>query len=186
MPGQVEGPGRFPPRPRSYASLGDVPPNELPPKSPEVRRRFVLKGAQLGMPLLLLVPVLALAGVFDARGEWQASSPGLSVSANGPSRTRATLDESLDIRVRNTSDGRFEDVRVRLDPAWQESLLRVSFLRPPGMDHWVSLGSLAPGEEGRVRVDFQVERLGKLTGAVEVEAGGVEPVRLPLEMFVFP
>ena len=73
-----------------------------PPQPPEIRRRIAFHRTQLiGVPLLAIIPVLALFGVFGTTtGEARAESAELQMQVRYPTRFRYKVINSLTVEVR--------------------------------------------------------------------------------------
>src|SRR5690606_12259349 len=91
-----------------------------PPGPPEIRRRLSLYRFQLiGLPFLLIIPLLALAGVFgERRDDAHARDGALEVSARYPSVFRYKMIDAIEVDVRNRGDAVIDSVTVSLDTAY--------------------------------------------------------------------
>lgn len=74
-----------------------------PPQPPEVEKKALFHREQLlGIPLLMLLSILALFGVFgESVAEVNQANETLAVRVGYPTRNRYTMDNALEIRVQN-------------------------------------------------------------------------------------
>ncbi len=161
---------------------------EQPPPAPEIDRRFRLHGVQwVGIPILLLIPVLALFGVFGER--WQSVSgetTELSVALDYPSSYRYHIINSLRMEVTNRTEALLDTVTIDLDTSYIEHFSNVSGVPPLDHAYALKLLALEPGETRRVRVELRGERYGRHEGVIRVTGTGADTVRLPVSTFIFP
>src|ERR1051326_6345693 len=124
-------------------SIGPVAP-------PQTRRRIAFTGKQrIGIPILTLIPLLALFGVFGERSATVEGRPAsLAISVRYPVRFRYRQPEPLEIAVRNVSPRVIDTILVWLDTAY---LTRFADVRiTPGPKAPV-LGHFAGGKPGGKR-----------------------------------
>lgn len=159
-----------------------------PPGPPAIERRVRLYAAQwIGIPLLVLVPVLAGLGVFGLRvDEARARAAALELNVEHPSRLRHKQTGDIHVRVRNLADRPRAGVVVSLDSAYLDRFANLAFSPDVTRAYEVELPALGPGEDGLVRVQLQAERAGRHAGDVRVVAGGAELARARLHTLVFP
>jgi hypothetical protein len=165
----------------------DPPIDEEPQEAPELPRRVHLYGAQwIGLPLLFILPVLALLGVFgEAREEVRAAAGGLELTVDHPSRLRAGQPTELTVRLRNLADRRLDSVSVRWDTAYLHRFARLDLLPgqegdPPGTV------ALEPGAEWTVRLELEGGALWSHRGSVAATVRESEVARVRVGTFVFP
>jgi hypothetical protein len=166
----------------------DSPDTQGPPPPPEVRRRVMLHGAQwIGIPLLMLVPVLALLGVFgESRRHAEAGSDVLRVEVDYPQRHRTGLRSDIVVRLRNVSSAPLDGVSVAFDPAYFSDAFNVLFNPPASAPHEVALPVLEPGAEDEVRVEFEAEHRWWRRGWIRVTRDGRAVAELRIGTFVLP
>jgi hypothetical protein len=163
-----------------------------PSQPPEFKRKFHLYPYQyLTLPLLFLIPILALLGVFGESGDVKdAANTALAVRVEYTSRIRYQLAAPLTVYVTNQTTDVIDRITVRLDHTYIEGFSWASFT--PDVTtltddaYFVELEAVQPGETRAVAVDLQAERIGNYTGNVIVEARGIEPITVHLETFLFP
>ena len=163
--------------------LKDLPEPPSPPSAP--RRIRLYRYQWVGLPLLALLPVLALAGVFGV--SWtdaDASSESLAVDVRYSNRYRYKQLNRIEVRVRNIDVARLDTVTVALDTALAARFSTVRSVPPFVGTYRTELTGLEPGEERLVVIELQAERYGRHEGLLEVI--GPDTVALPLSIFIFP
>jgi hypothetical protein len=159
-----------------------------PPQPAQVPRRLHLYGAQwIGLPLIMLIPVVALFGVFDEqRALRHAESAVLEVGLEYPSRLRYQQDGHLLAQVRNRSAHSLTGVRVMLDSSYARSFEGVRYTPPPVGTRHVTFDTLPPGGTQSVRVDLTAQSYWRQRGALDVVTGGGDSLRIVFTTFVLP
>lgn len=165
------------------------------PEAPDIAKEWRFKIVQkLGVPLLFLIPVLALLGVLGPSAETVAESgEALSLQVTYPTRFRYKTIESMSIRVTNISSQTAPTVTVKLDRDYLSTFSNLSF--QPSVDevsddgYYVQLTDMEAGETRRVELEMQAEAYWVHRGVTEVAVGGVEApsdAAVTLETFVLP
>jgi hypothetical protein len=163
-----------------------------PPHPPEGERRVKWRIQQLiGIPIIALIPMLALAGVFTlALDHASASNAQLEMRVQYPSRSRYKMAQTLNVRLRNISTETLPGVQVSFDRSYIESFTNTTFT--PNVNtidaeaYVVDLGELAPDATREVTVQLSPEKRGQLQGTVSASVPGVEPIVVEVKGFVFP
>lgn len=170
--------------------LDGKPPS--PPKAPDVRRRATFHLVQaIGVPLLALIPLLALFQVFGTtQGEARASDGPLTVEVTHPGRFRYKTILPLEVTVRNTGDTALSGVTVFLETDYVEHFSTVTFTPSPQRvsdeAYVIDLGEIPPGESRVVDGMVQAERYWGASGRITVASDGPERAELEVATFVFP
>src|SRR5690606_2632222 len=146
-------------------------------EAPERPRRLRFHRYQwVGLPLLVLVPVLALFGFFgrtDARAD--GIGAGLVLSVHYAGRQRVTQPNTVEVLVENTSGRRLDTVVVAFAPEYVRAFSSPTFMPEPTQPFEVEIPSLGSGEVGRVRAEMKGEAIGRHRGAVwAFERGGTD------------
>lgn len=163
-----------------------------PPKAPDVSRNFRLYNFQyVGMAVMLLIPILALAGAFgESFTTVEAVSRDLRLTVDYPTRYRYKMLNSLTAEVENLTETDVPLLTVRFDRAYIDRFSTVVFTpaaaRITATLYEVELQDVGAGETQVVTVELQGERYGLHTGDVTVGAEGLEPVRLDVSTIIFP
>lgn len=163
-----------------------------PPQPPQIRRSITLEKYQLiGVPLLVLLPALALWGVFGVTSaSARASATGLEIEVTYPERFRYRMHRELEVTVRNTGGKPLPVVVVSFDRPYISAFSQVQFtpaarsITAEGFE--VELDDIPPGGERRVSASLQADDYGRHDGWVTVEAQGGGRSRLPITTIVFP
>lgn len=158
-----------------------------PPEPPHLRRRFKLWRHQIiTIPLLLAIPVLGLAGVFDEdRDRRSAADGGLEMTVEAPARIRTTGPTTADIELRNVGAEPLSRVEVEFDESWVDGFDDARFVPEPEEPFVVPVGDIAPGETRRVSLELKAGDHGVHTGTVTARAAGAE-ASLRLRTWVLP
>lgn len=148
----------------------------------------------IGIPLLALLPVLALLGVLGPSNA-QLSAPvaaaNLQLELSYPARLRHKADGEMWVLVRNTGATEHRGLTLGLDQAYLDHFGRVQSL--PGAQSLsdsalrIPLPALAAGESARVRLMLEADDWGQLPGWVELGSeGGAALARLDFHTLVLP
>jgi hypothetical protein len=166
----------------------DPPDDAKPPPAPDVSRHVRLyRGQWVGVPILVLIPVLALFGVFsENRSHLESAADGLDITIDHPTRLRTGQRTYIEVRVSNRSAGPAEDVTVRFDPRYFQHSLDLLFIPAPAVPYEVTLPPLASGADGRVRVEFDPEKPWRRSGGISVSQRGRDVVHARVSTFILP
>lgn len=169
------------------AKRGDTP---QPPQPPELRRRFHLAPARwAGLAVVLLVPLLALFGLFGERwSSAEQTTPSLLVRAEYPTRFRYKMLNAVTVRVQNRSAQHLDTVTVAFDTDYVQQFSTVTFtpsVSTVSEGYEVPLTDVAPGETRLVSMQIQGEHYGRHEGAVTVSAGADSAV-VPVHTTIWP
>lgn len=163
-----------------------------PPEPPQVGRRMRVYLMQaIGVPLLALIPILALFNVFGStRGHVEAREGALAVEATYPTRFRLKMIDPLTITLRNASEAALAGATVRVDAAYLAHFSSVSFTPAPdrvtGEAYVFDLGDLEPGQAVEIRGQVQAEDYWGATGRIVASTGDGPEVALDVRTFVYP
>ena len=168
----------------------DRPQNTLqrqPAPPPHPARRIALTRKQwLGLPLIILVPVLTLFGVFgEHRREIQLRSRTLSAIVRYPDRFRYRQLQRLDIALRNTSARTIDTLRVSLDTSYISRFSSVRIVPSPRSAFVLDLIGVTPGETRLVTTELWGEQYGLHRGRI-VASAGPDSLVGEISTFVFP
>jgi hypothetical protein len=157
----------------------DPPGIDDPPEAPDLPRQIHLYRAQyIGLPILFLLPVPAVLGVFgEARDDARMAFGGVELAVDYPSRLRSGQRSEITVRVRNSA----ADPPGPLFMVWDTAYLHgfAALERLPGRQgvspHAVAL---APGEEWTIRLELEGGALWQHRGSVAALVGGARQARL--------
>lgn len=167
----------------------DIP---QPPQPPDVEKRLYLKPLQwIGIPLMMLLPILAVVGVFGySSDQQQAASDELLVNVEYVTRFRYKMIGQVTVKVENLTAAAMPTVTVSFDAGYIDPFSNVTFnpsLQEMTADAYiVELSELAPGETQTVEVELQAEESLRHEGMIAVAAPGAEPVSVEVTTWVFP
>lgn len=158
-----------------------------PPDAPEIRRRIVLQPYQrIGLPLLMIWPLLALLGVFgERRATARAGDGALQVEVRFPAVFRYKMLNAIDVHVTNRGSVHIDTLTVSLDTAYAKRFSTVMAVPPFTGSFVIDVLDLHAGEERAIRIELQAERYWRHEGSLSVAAAG-DSVRVPLSTFIFP
>jgi hypothetical protein len=163
-----------------------------PPKPPEMKAEFKLYPYQMiGLPLLFLIPILALLGVFESSsGHVIGTGDGLQLSVEYMTRTMYHKNEEIHIEVANMSDAPLAQLSVRIDKSYLDGFGPSSFSPPvsrvTGEAYEIDMADVGPGESRAVVIQVQGDQYGSNRGAVSALAADGRQVSIQLETYVFP
>lgn len=163
-----------------------------PPQPPQVPRKAQLPGSQIaGLILLLILPTLAIAGVFGQSFDTAAASGSeVSLSASYPSRLRFRQDSHLQITVQNTGQQTLTTVAVQVERGYLDAFSKIAF-RPAVTEatdsaYVVEVRDLAPGASQAIAVEFQGEKYGRHSGRIWVTIQERTAAEVTLASLVYP
>jgi hypothetical protein len=165
----------------------DPPDLSEPPRLPDLPRRVRLyPGQWVGIPLLMLLPVLAVFGVFgETRGSADATGDVIRVEVDYPRRLRAGKWSEVQVRIRNVSGAVLNDVAVTFDASYLDHFSRLTFTPPPTLPHAVELSELHPGATATVRLEFEGDRPWWGRGRIGVAHAG-DTAAVFISTFTYP
>lgn len=163
-----------------------------PPQPPEVDRKLQFHLLQrVGIPLMILIPVLALFGIFgETVDEVTVSNLYLEMHVKFPTRFRYKMIDSITVSLHNTSDRPLKTVKVTFDRAYLQGFSTVAFT--PSVEHvteavyTVELTDLQPGEIRVISVSIQAEKYGNHQGDIVAEPDNSDGVQASINTFTFP
>jgi hypothetical protein len=172
----------------------DVP---QPPQPPKFERKLHFYPFQLiGIPILFLIPILALFGVFGKTStSVENSGSGLSLHVDYANRVLYQDTDGTEIRVQNTSDQPYPMLTVAIEKQFLDNYSDISFM--PEIDeitndaYFIRFEDVQPGETHIVKFDSKGKVAGQHRGMIIVNAGGEdEPViassAVTLETLIIP
>ena len=158
-----------------------------PSAPPQMRRGLALTRKQrIGLPILTLIPLLALLGIFGERAATvNATSSSLAVSVRYPERFRYRQVLPLAVTVRNQSPRLIDTIRVSLDTAYITRFSSVRITPAPSTAFTVTLAGVRPGEQRLVSAELWGQDYGRLRGRIVVSTPNDSAV-VNVRTLVFP
>ena len=147
---------------------------ESPPKAPEFNPRLKHYTYQwIGIPILFLIPILALLNVFGVSTDVErTSSETVDVSVTYPTRFRYKQINTIDVAITNTSDSMLDSVLVQFERPYIDRFSDVTFtpdvktITEPYYE--VELTDIPPGETQHINVMIQAEDYGRHSGVITI------------------
>jgi hypothetical protein len=140
----------------------------------------------IGLPVLALVPLLALLGVLGDRERTIAiASPSLGITINYPERMRYRQSELLEISVVNRGQRVLDTVLVSIDTSYLSRFIGVRGTPPPATDFSVPLLGVQPGESRLLSVELTGNRYWRHPATVSATTGP-ERTTVAFSTLVFP
>jgi hypothetical protein len=159
-----------------------------PPGAPEVERRVHLyPGQRIGIPILFLLPLLALLNVFgERREEVTVADERLSLAVEYPTRLRSGQRTEITVRVTNVSSEPAGVAMVTFGSEYLSRFSQLSFTPSPRHAYHVDLVPGEPGATAIVRLELEGRRPWMHHGEVALRTGEGPAMRVRLRTFVFP
>jgi hypothetical protein len=162
------------------------------PKPPDIKRRIAFNPTQaIGMPFILLIPVLGLAGLLDTTHTIvEKEENGYRVSVRYPVRFRHKVGEPMQITVTNETGGAVPKLEVKLSRKYLDAFENAQFIPDPqeiDAEHITfEFDHVNAGESRRIEFEMEASRSG--SHHAEVQAGPAEGqgVSVGFRTFVLP
>ena len=162
--------------------------NKSPPEGPDVERRVrLLKFQWIGIPILLLLPiVLAATGLLGERWATRTATAGpLDVSVQWPTSIRYKQLNDIQIHVRNRSAVTLDTIDIEVDTSYASRFSTVQAIPSFERAYALALTDVRSGSSALGIIELQAERYGRHTGMVTISAGR-DTIRIPLHTTIFP
>jgi hypothetical protein len=168
---------------------GEVP---RPPEAPDIDRKLQFDKVQLiGIPILMLLPILALLGLFGESVDYhRAETPEVVLHVEYPSRYRHGRTNPLRITVANLSPQPVADLTVAVSRDYIDRFSEVKFLpeltTADETAFLLQFDNVPAGAERRVVVELRAWEHGRHRATVTVSVDGVANVQTTFTTIVFP
>jgi hypothetical protein len=163
-----------------------------PPQPPAVGRRLHLYHYQIiGLPILIMIPILALVGVLSQQDATiTAASADFDVTIEYPTRCFYRMSSTIELSIRNTSAESMSAIKVSLERSYMRAFDSIQFI-PDSVTltegaYIIELNNVSPGETRRISIAYEPKRYWQHQGNLNISADGAAPVEIPLQTFVFP
>lgn len=141
---------------------------------------------QIGFPLIIAIPILALFGVFGERAaSTHGSSASLDMSVSYPARLHYRQVMPLRVSIRNLSSTPIDTLSVSFDTAYIARFSSVKFDPSLRDAYKVDLVDVKPSESRIVSVELWGQDYGRHWGTVIARAG-TDSVVARFRTIVFP
>jgi hypothetical protein len=165
---------------------------QQPPSAPPMKRAFRMYPFQyVGIAIVILIPILALFGVFgESFAEIEQSNDDLRVEITYATRYRYKMINSLTISIENRSVQTLSPLTVEVSRDYVNQFSTVAFspseTRVTHAAYEVVLQDVIPGAVRVVTVELQGENYGSHDGNVTVHAEEIEVISIPIRTLIFP
>lgn len=142
----------------------------------------------IGIPLMFLIPVLALFGVFgESEDQTTASGTTLEMHVEYPTRNRYKQITHIEVVVVNLSSQTLDTLVVEFDPAYISRFSSVNFIPTPEKSFVSEFPDVLPGESRLVWVELKGEQYGVHEGIIRAYAVGMsDTVEVAVRTRVYP
>jgi hypothetical protein len=176
------------------AEISTMPHADVPetPVGPEITPKLKLHAHQkIGIPLLLLIPILAILGLFGVNtNELQAEAEDVSISVQYPTRFRYRQINTIEVGITNNTDDSLQPVTAYFDREYIDHFANADFT--PQVSHItetayiVELEEMPAGETYYINVEIEAHDVGYHRGEIRVEADSTQSTQVEVETLVFP
>ncbi|MEZ0326110.1 MAG: hypothetical protein ACAH95_09400 [Fimbriimonas sp.] len=162
-----------------------------PPKPPEIEREIKFYPNQLiGLPIIALLPILALFKVFDSTLDTvQSSSDGLALSVHYPTKIRYRTAEPMQITIKNETGSDQTELDIHISREYLDKFKKVTFepdIEDIDKDSYVvELKDVKADEERRVDLELETDIIGNHSCKVWASTEGAE-ASAEFKTFVYP
>jgi hypothetical protein len=162
-----------------------------PPQPKEQKRSLRFYSYQvIGIPLLFLVPILAVFGVFgETTTMLNSSNGGIELEVKYTNRVLFQGLDGTEIAVRNTSEEVLEMVIISIDKAFLDAYSDVDISPDVSViteeAYLVELSQLQPGQTQFVTIDSRGRLIGNHQGTIRATANDLS-TSVTLEVFIIP
>lgn len=163
-----------------------------PPQLPDFKRSFRLYPYQwIGLPLLVLLPVLAVFGAFGGTTETVTNEgSGVTMEVEYPPRTRYEVLAKVDVSVTNTSDSPMQTLTVSFErdyvDAFSDTVFLPTITRVTDTTFEIDLDDVQPGETRSIDVEMNGAKAGMFTGSIHASAGDAASAQVLVSTMIFP
>ena len=158
-------------------------------RMPDLPRRVRFHRYQwIGIPLMFLIPVLALFGVFgESQGQTIASGGTLKMRVEYPTRNKYRHITSIEVVVENISSQTLDTLIVEFDESYISRFSSVNFIPTPEKLFISEFPDVLPGESRLVWVELKGEKYGLHEGNIRAYAvGSRDTVEVVVRTRIYP
>lgn len=163
-----------------------------PPQPPKVDKKFQVHAYQwIGIPLMMLIPILALLGLFGETVDTVSSSSQLlDVSVEYPTRFRYKMIDEVTVSLSNISGQPLPSVLVLFDRDYIDGFSTVIFTPSvksiTDTNYIVEVSDIQPGETRIISATIQAENYGMHRGIISIGPEDAEDLEVSVATFTFP
>jgi hypothetical protein len=176
------------------AKVSTKPHEDIPttPIGPEITPKLMLHSHQkIGIPLLLLIPILALLGLFGVNtNELQAEAEDVAITVRYPTRFRYRQINTIEVSIANNTDDSLQPITAYFDREYIDHFANAEFT--PQVSHIteeayvVLLEEIPAGETYYINVEIEAHDVGYHRGEIRVESATTQSTQVQVETLVFP
>lgn len=139
----------------------------------------------IGLPLLTLLPILALFGLFDKDIRYNSvSAASIRSQIEYPANLKFKDYGQVRIKVTNTGSLMLDTVSVSIDTTYLSRFLNVSITPNPSDAYEIDLTNVRPGEKREVIVEYEGKEYGEQSGTVTL-ATSTDTIRQRVSTRIF-
>lgn len=164
----------------------------MPERAPDIERRVAFRPTQaIGLPLILILPVLALFKVFDTTpARIVGEADGLRLELKYLERLRYRSFDPMEVTLVNETGGTLAKVKVTVDRNYVDRFFQPQFLPDVAEQdengYVVEIDDFKSGDRRTVSLYLEADEVGRKDGRVIAEAEEGPRVEASFSTFVFP
>jgi hypothetical protein len=157
-------------------------------QAPDTAPRFRLYPEQwIGLPFLILIPVLALFGVFGETSQHvEARGSEIELKVDYLARYRYRQIGKLEVHVRNTTNRKMDTVTVAFDSRYVQQFSSPVLVPAPQIPFEVVLTDVLPDETRLVWAELEAGAFGIHSGSIRAYGVGPDTVSVQIRTTIFP
>lgn len=158
-----------------------------PPPPPEIRRTILLTPRQwIGLPILFLIALFGLLGVFGGHASIQHSAgTTFAVHAEYPDRIHYRDNATFRLTIENHSATVIDTMTISLDPSYMQAFASPKSIPEMHTPYRITLTHVAPHDPQLVTIDVTGNGIGRHHGPLRV-ISRTDTLTIPLTTTVFP
>ncbi len=141
----------------------------------------------IGLPLLILIPLLAMMGIFGKELETiTVKGGGLVSSIEYPTKMRYGQEVFMRLELKNTTGETIKNVSVNFDENYIKRFDGVEFTPNIEENYITETGDIPAGETRLIDVKLKAGEIGNQTGKFKFFSGEKKLFSTRLKTFIFP
>lgn len=157
-----------------------------PPSLP--RKTRLNLGQRIGIPILLLFPLLTLVGFFGETDKNETYTlKNYKLDIQYPRKLRYHQNSQIEIWIENTSEEVLGDLTLIISADYLNAFSDIDFLPEIRQPYTIPVPVIDPKQKQLVhRIELRAKKYGSHTGKLEIESRNSETLTLSLKTFIFP
>lgn len=157
---------------------------QAPPRKPKLKMWHY---QWIGIPIIILIPVMALLGVFgEQTTKVQLSGEGLEASLEYPQKLRFGQDEFIRLEVSNTTSRALTNVTISFDKSYIEKFAEKSFTPEVQANYEMKNVEIPANETKTFEVRVKAGDSGSHSGEIKIRKEDEDILSHEISTFVFP